>query len=242
MWNNTVEDPGAVNQYQSSTVYNRGAMTLQALRNRLGDATFFSILKDYTATFGGGTASTQDFMNIAQRDSGQDLRPFFQAWLYTPGKPNAAFCYCEAPTDTTTTVGGEVPATLSLSTPGPATFAPFVPGLAKDYLASTTVDVVSTAADAALSVSDASPTAPGHLVNGTYPMPQALQAHATDAANPSTPFAAIGASPLQLLAWSGPVAQDPVTVEFKQPIAATDALRTGSYTKTLTLTLATTTP
>jgi aminopeptidase N len=44
------------------------------------------------ATFGGGTASTDDFIAIAQRDSGQDLRDFFKQWLYTPGKPNETYC------------------------------------------------------------------------------------------------------------------------------------------------------
>jgi hypothetical protein len=33
-----------------------------------------------------------------------------------------------------------------------------------------------------------------------------------------------------------------VTLAFKQPIAATDALRTGSYAKMLTFTLSTTNP
>ena len=32
------------------------------------------------------------------------------------------------------------------------------------------------------------------------------------------------------------------TINFKQSIAATDALRTGAYSKTLTFTLSTTTP
>jgi hypothetical protein len=38
------------------------------------------------------------------------------------------------------------------------------------------------------------------------------------------------------------VSNDAVTISFKQPIAAADALRTGQYAKTLTLTLSTTTP
>ena len=33
-----------------------------------------------------------------------------------------------------------------------------------------------------------------------------------------------------------------MTIGFKQPIAATDALRTGNYAKTLTFTLSTTNP
>jgi aminopeptidase N len=243
-WNNTVEDPGVVNQYQNATVYSRGGMTLQALRSRVGDTTFFQIMKDYESTFGGGTAMTQDFIAIAQRDSGQDLRTFFQAWLYTAGKPNAAFCYCEAPSDTSTTVGGDVTPTLALTLGSAATFGAFTPGIAKDYLATTTATVVSTAADAALSVADRSATATGHLVNGTFVLPQALQAHATNAANPSTPFADVGsaAAPLTLLTWPNPTSNDPVTLEFKQTIGATDALRSGSYGKVVTLTLSTTTP
>lgn len=88
-WNNTVVDPGVTNQYQTATVYTRGGMTLQALRDKIGDQAFFQTLKDYEATFGGSVASTQDFVAIAQRDSGQDLRHFFDVWLYQPGKPTA---------------------------------------------------------------------------------------------------------------------------------------------------------
>jgi hypothetical protein len=44
------------------------------------------------------------------------------------------------------------------------------------------------------------------------------------------------------LSWSIPVSHDPVTIALRQTIGANDALRTGSYTKTLTFTLSTTTP
>ena len=43
--------------------------------------------------------------------------------------------------------------------------------------------------------------------------------------------------PADLLRYGGPVSNDPVTIGFKQPIGATDALRTGTYAKTLTFTL-----
>ena len=46
--------------------------------------------------------------------------------------------------------GGTVPATLSLTLGAPATFGAFTPGVAKDYTASTTANVISTAGDAAL--------------------------------------------------------------------------------------------
>jgi hypothetical protein len=58
-----------------------------------------------------------------------------------------------------------VPATLSLSLTlgAPASFGAFTPGVSDDYTASTTANVISTAGDAALTVSD-----PGHLANGAF--------------------------------------------------------------------------
>ncbi|MDA0159296.1 CocE/NonD family hydrolase [Solirubrobacter ginsenosidimutans] len=117
------------------------------------------------------------------------------------------------------TVGGSVPATLSLVLGAPATFGAFTPGLAKDYTATTPATVLSTAGDAALTVSD-----PGHLMNGTFSLPSPLAVSFSKAA------------------WTAPVSNDPVTITFKQHVDATDALRTGAYTKTLTFTLSTTTP
>ena len=94
------------------------------------------------------------------------------------------------------------------------------------------------------SVSLASATATGHLVNGSFSLPQPLQARATKLDTTGTAFNAVGssASPLNLLTWSAPVSNDPVSIEFKQSINANDALRTGNYSKTLTFTLSTTTP
>jgi hypothetical protein len=47
---------------------------------------------------------------------------------------------------------------------------------------------------------------------------------------------------LPLTTFATPVGARPVTVEFKQPVAATDSLLTGAYAKTLTFTLSATTP
>ena len=49
-------------------------------------------------------------------------------------------------------------------------------------------------------------------------------------------------SPLALLAYAGPVSNDPVTIGFRQSIAATGPLHTGAYGKTLVFTLSTSTP
>jgi len=142
-------------------------------------------------------------------------------------------------------VGGVVPATLALTLGSPtATFGAFTPGVTKTYTASTTATVISTAGDATLSVSDPSSVATGHLVNGTFSLPSALTAKAASAGGTGGAFAPVGgsASPTTLLTYAAPKSNDAVTVSFEQAIGASDALRTGSYSKTLTFTLSTTTP
>ena len=140
-------------------------------------------------------------------------------------------------------VTGSVPATLGLSDGQATPFGAFTPGVDQDYKTTASATVTSTAGDATLSVSDPSTTAPGHLVNGAFVMPQALQAQASSvAAGNGSAFAAISGSPLALLTWSAPVSNDAVTLWFSQHIGSTDALRTGTYAKTLTFTLSTTTP
>jgi zinc carboxypeptidase len=126
-------------------------------------------------------------------------------------------------------VGGTVPATLSLALGAPASFGPFAPGVAKDYTASTTATVISTAGDATLTASDPSTTAPGRLVNGAFALASPLQV--AGAPLPST-----------VKTYAAPVSNDNVAIDFKQSIAANEPLRTGTYAKTLTFTLSTTTP
>jgi X-Pro dipeptidyl-peptidase len=147
-------------------------------------------------------------------------------------------------TDATGGVGGSVPATLSLTLGAPASFGAFVPGVGQTYEASTTANVTSTAGDALLSVADPSAQNTGHLVNGSFFLPQPLQARARNAANTGTAYNNVGstASPLNLLAYDGPVSNDAVALQFSQRINANDALRTGTYSKTLTFTLSTTQP
>jgi hypothetical protein len=137
-----------------------------------------------------------------------------------------------------------VPATLSLTLGAPAQFGAFTPGVQRTYLASTTANVISTAGDALLSVSDPSSFGTGHLVNGTFILPEPLQARARNAANTGTAFNNVGstASPLNLLTWSAPVSNDALSLEFSQLVKSTDPLRTGTYAKPLTFTLSTTTP
>jgi X-Pro dipeptidyl-peptidase len=122
-----------------------------------------------------------------------------------------------APVTATGAVGGTVPATLGL-TVGTATFPPFVAGAANEYSATTTATVTSSAGDAALSVNG------GYLANGAFSLPEPLQVQLAETA------------------WTGPTSNEAVPVTFTQRIKATDPLRTGTYSRTLTFTLSTTDP
>jgi X-Pro dipeptidyl-peptidase len=142
-------------------------------------------------------------------------------------------------------VDGQVPGTLSLTvTGGAASLGAFTPGVARDYLGSLSANVISTAESATLSVADPDTVAPGHLVNGAFALPAALQVNASSPIAGAGAFAPLGgaSTPTTLLTYGGPVSNDPVTLGFKQTIGAGDALRTGTYSKTLTFTLSTTAP
>ena len=118
-------------------------------------------------------------------------------------------------------VDGSVPTQLALSLGSRASLGAFIAGQEKDYTAELSATVISTAGGAALSVADASATAPGHLVNGAFPLPQALQASVGGRA-----YSAISGSPATLLTYTGPVTGDQVAVGFKQRIGAGAAAAT----------------
>ena len=86
-WNPPPGDPGGAADIFSWSVYERGGMTLQALRVKLGDPTFFRILRGWFQLHKYGNARVEDFTAYAEQVSGVDLDHFFQVWLYQPGKP-----------------------------------------------------------------------------------------------------------------------------------------------------------
>jgi hypothetical protein len=141
-------------------------------------------------------------------------------------------------------VGGSVPATLALTVGPAANFSAFVPGLAQSYDASSAATVTSTAADAKLSVADASSNATGRLVNGSFSLAAPVQASAAHLGSPAGAFQPVGgsAAPTTLLTYAAPTSNDAVSLTFRQAIGANEALRTGTYSKTLTFTLSTTNP
>ncbi len=74
-------DPGPDHLFDAE-VYLRGALTLHALRLKVGDPSFFRILQTYFQEFKDKNASTADFITLAEEISNQELDDFFQTWLY----------------------------------------------------------------------------------------------------------------------------------------------------------------
>ncbi|MEU6480511.1 M1 family metallopeptidase [Streptomyces sp. NPDC047017] len=85
-WQVKVADPQRDTMF-ADAVYERGAMTLQALRERIGDKAFFKLLPAWTSLHRYGNANTADFVRLAEKVSGQHLDDLFQKWLHTTGKP-----------------------------------------------------------------------------------------------------------------------------------------------------------
>jgi aminopeptidase N len=71
------------------TIYNRGAMTLEALREKIGDATFFELMRSWATQHRYGNVTTAEFVAMAEQLSGTDLSHFFDVWLYQPDKPTS---------------------------------------------------------------------------------------------------------------------------------------------------------
>ena len=240
--------PDASELFNTFPVYTRGAMTLEALHQILGEPAFFELARSWVTERRYGHGNTADFIahtkRIAREKAGfveanvAKLDTLFQQWLYTSGKPTMTpanfFLRTDAPP---VDVSGTVPGTLSLSIGPPVALGAFTPGVAREYTASTTANATSTAGDAALTVADPSATAPGRLVNGAFALPQPLEARVAPGE-----FGALSDSPLALKAYAGPFSNDAFAIDFRQSIGATDALRTGTYAKTVVFTLSTTTP
>ncbi|MEV4759783.1 M1 family metallopeptidase [Micromonospora sp. NPDC049559] len=85
-WAKPTLDPGRAGIF-GNAVYKRGALAVHALRLTVGDEAFFRILKSWTAEKRDGNATTADFVTVAQRVSGKQLGPLFDAWLSGTGAP-----------------------------------------------------------------------------------------------------------------------------------------------------------
>jgi len=265
-WTVAPSNPTAASLFSNSNTYSRPGIAYLALRQILGHDRYNSAIQELQHTYGGGSiqeaqeiAAFHKWMPNQSAECSAKLDQFFTQWWDTaypagggvnrpsitgPGLDGQGFYDADGGCSNVGvgTIGGSVGSTLSLTLGGAASFGQFTPGLAKDYSATTTATVTSTAGDATLSVADPSATAPGHLVNGAFSLPQPLRAGASSPVAGTGAGGTVSGAPLTLLSWATPVTSDLATVTLTQSIGAADALRTGDYAKTLTFTLTTTTP
>jgi len=71
----------------SRTVYVRGALVLHALRGEVGDEVFFEILRTFYENYAYSTATSEDFIAVAESVSGRDLGSLFDTWLFGANVP-----------------------------------------------------------------------------------------------------------------------------------------------------------
>jgi aminopeptidase N len=62
-------------------------MTLQVLREEIGDKAFWKVIRQWAKRRAGGHGRTGQFINTAERVSGRELGPLFRTWLFTPTRP-----------------------------------------------------------------------------------------------------------------------------------------------------------
>lgn len=74
-------------QLLNANSYQKGGWVLHMLRRKLGDSLFWKGIRTYYKTYGGSNANTDDLEKIFEQVSHQNLKSFFNQWLYTPGQP-----------------------------------------------------------------------------------------------------------------------------------------------------------
>jgi aminopeptidase N len=85
-WSVVIGDPGPLDLL-ANPVYIRGAMTLHALRETVGEKAFWELIRRWAKRKGGGYGRTGQFISTAERVSGRELGALFRAWLFEPTSP-----------------------------------------------------------------------------------------------------------------------------------------------------------
>jgi len=90
-WRSPLVDMGAGNEF--TRVYDKGPIALHALRREIGDEAFFTIIKDWPATYGGKNASFDDFEKFVNDRTGKDYSDFMDAWFRGTTIPPDQYLY-----------------------------------------------------------------------------------------------------------------------------------------------------
>jgi hypothetical protein len=143
-------------------------------------------------------------------------------------------------------VEGKVPFTQTLEAAcAHVEFGKLLPGVAATYQKACLLTATSTAAASQLTAEDPSAEHTGHLVQGSYFLTEPLSVEATTTETEGSPASA-GKKALTgkatLMTFANPFSKNGMTATFYQAIGSKEGLHTGTYAKTIVLTLSTTTP
>jgi aminopeptidase N len=86
-WNPPSGHPGQAKNLFAVSTYVRGAMTVQALRAKIGTRDLLRILRKWGTEHRYGHGDIEEFVALAERVSGRHLAGFFDRWLFQRGKP-----------------------------------------------------------------------------------------------------------------------------------------------------------
>jgi aminopeptidase N len=88
-----LEELEDIYSFDGGKIYVKGAWVLHMLRLQLGEALFWSAVKDYLLENNGKSVETLDLRRAFEKASGRDLEQFFQQWVYGHGIPRLEVDY-----------------------------------------------------------------------------------------------------------------------------------------------------
>jgi aminopeptidase N len=86
-WNPPSGHPGSPEHLFATSIYVRGAMAVQALRQQIGTKPLLRVLRRWATEHRHGSANINQFIALAEQVSGRNLERLFNRWLYQRGKP-----------------------------------------------------------------------------------------------------------------------------------------------------------
>ncbi|MDI3418055.1 M1 family metallopeptidase [Streptomyces luteolus] len=88
IWAYPPAKPTGADTISATPVYYRGALVVHKIRQAVGDARFFALVRGWTKDHRHGNADTEDFTAYVEQKSGKDLDAIWDVWLYGEGKPS----------------------------------------------------------------------------------------------------------------------------------------------------------
>lgn len=86
-------DREAPSSNYARTIYDKGAVVLHTLREKLGDEKFFAGLRAYLDKYKYGNANTSEFTAAVEETTGENLTEFWDTWVYGIGWPKLNVAY-----------------------------------------------------------------------------------------------------------------------------------------------------